>query len=259
MGQDLQTNEQRPHEALQKISSSELTTAIIHKQYKKASDLLPRTFKEVFEQPKVSELIVAIGLNNVLRQIEFELITLTTLVSVGGNLNDAMIQLIARELSEKHPTESIADFKLCFERGAAGRYGEMQRLDGPTIAKWMSFYLEEKYTTMEKFVQKEKTVDESGILAVVTDDEKINGYLNQIKENAKNAKIKSVAKLDQQEIRKFGQERPVQMTQQWTTSGEYEAHELHKQWALENHDVNTGHRKENWISEEQWLKEHGKI
>jgi len=236
--------------------------------YKKAHSLLPTTFKEVFEQPKVFEQILAIGQKSVQMQIEFELIQLSQLVSVGGNITDAQVPFIARNLIEMYPKESIADFRLCFERGAMGRYGSIQRLDGVTIGLWMSgdgegslCYLDEKYSNHEAILHKEKKTEKAVDLNdIVTDDEKVNGYLEQMKANAKEAKIQNVMSLTDKEIRKFGKEKPVVGTP-WKpmTMNEIEAHDLHNQWIRENHDLYTGHKKETWISEEEFLKQHGKI
>lgn len=80
-------------------------------------------------------------------------------MTTGGNLNDDTIDFISNQLIELYPTESIADIRLCFERGAMGRYGQIQRMDGLVIGEWMSQYLEEKYTELETLIQKRKTND----------------------------------------------------------------------------------------------------
>ncbi len=230
--------------------------------------MLPTTFKEVFEQPKVFEQVKAIGLPAVLNQIEYELTLLNDLMSVGGILTNPMIEFIARNLVEMYPKESIADFRLCFERGAMGRYGSIQRLDGVTIGIWMSgddkgslCYLDEKYSNHEAILQQEKKTEKAIDLSdIVTDDEKVNGYLEQMKANAKEAKIQNVMSLTDKEIRKFGKEKPVVGTP-WKpmTINEIEAHDLHNQWIRENHDLYTGHKLPTWISEEEFLKQLGKI
>lgn len=88
--------------------------------------------------------------------IEFELIKLSTRVSVGGNLTKAQVPFIAERLIQDYLGESLADFKLCFERGAMGYYGEMQRLDGVTIGGWFKKYLDEKYEVAERELVKAK-------------------------------------------------------------------------------------------------------
>lgn len=232
--------------------------AMMEGNFKQAHDLLPTTFREVFEQPKVFEQIIAIGEKSVLRQVEFELIQLSLLVSVGGNLTDAQVPFVARNLVAMYPKESIADFRMCFERGAMGRYGPMQRLDGATIGEWMGKYLDEKYSAYEAVI--DKTKKEPTAFEAVTDDARVDAYLEQMKENAKNAKIQNVMTMNDQEIRKFGKEKPVEGTP-WKpmTEGELRKHELHSQWIRENHDLYTGHRLPTWIDEETFLKQQGVI
>lgn len=124
-----------------------------------ASKLLPRTFREVYAQPKIREQITAIGEAPVKAMIEFQLARLASLMVTGGNLNDDMTDFISSQLIELHPTESIADLKLCFERGAMGRYGSIQRMDGITIGEWVEKYLDEKYAELETLIEKRKTND----------------------------------------------------------------------------------------------------
>lgn len=138
------------------ISESAFSIAILSNDFKTASELLPKKIDQVFDQPKVNELTKAIGLENVQLMIQFELINLAALMSVGGNLNKAQVPFIADQLIDLYPNESIADFKLCFQRGAIGLYGDIQRLDGITIGGWMKRYLDEKYEVLENQLMKEK-------------------------------------------------------------------------------------------------------
>lgn len=118
--------------------------------------MLPSKIEQVFEEPKVREMVKAVGEQNVKLMIQFELIKLAELMSVGGNLNNAQVQFISDQLIELYPTESIADFKICFRRGAMGAYGQIQRMDGVTIGEWMKKYLVEKYEVLEDSMMKER-------------------------------------------------------------------------------------------------------
>src|SRR5690606_14093924 len=109
------------------------------------SRLMPATIQAALEFPLVRDVESQVGREQLRRYIEFELIKLSQLVSVGGNLNDAQVQFISEQLINRYPNESIADFKLCFERGITFRYGRIYRLDPTVIFEWMGCYLEEKY------------------------------------------------------------------------------------------------------------------
>jgi hypothetical protein len=134
-------------EALQEAGKSPVALA-------KLSDSLPSTIEKALNFPTVREMIAAAGEDQIKAYIEFELIKLANLLSIGGNLNDSQVVFIAQELIKLFPNESIADFKLCFQRGAIGQYGEIFRMDGIVIRSWMEKYLEEKYQVLEnKLVQ----------------------------------------------------------------------------------------------------------
>lgn len=117
---------------------------------------MPTKIENVFDEPKVCDMVAAIGERQVNLQIQFELTLLAGLMSVGGNLNPAQVPFISNQLISMYPNETIADFKICFQRGAIGMYGNIQRLDGITIGGWMKSYLDEKYEVLENMLMKEK-------------------------------------------------------------------------------------------------------
>jgi len=118
--------------------------------------MMPTTIKGAMSMPVVCDLIKSVGKPAVSRLIEFELAKLSAAVSVGCNLDNYKVQLIATQLIEFFPNESIADFKVCFFRASAGQYGDIFRLDGIVVRKFMEAYLDEKYQTVEEQLMKEK-------------------------------------------------------------------------------------------------------
>lgn len=190
---------------MQKISQSELSKEIKAGNYKAASALLPKKIEQVFEQPKVREMIQAIGELNVKTQIEFELINLASLMSVGGNLNKAQITFICEQLIDMYPNESIADFKICFQRGSIGAYGDIQRMDGITVGQWMKAYLEEKYELMESNLMTEK---ENIYKPVQYEPSNIDWHKKWLDE-IESLEGKAVLPMTDEEIKKEGQEDPA--------------------------------------------------
>lgn len=126
-------------------------------RFKETSESLPRTIAKATKEPPICDIEKVVGRGAIVRFIEFELIKMTSLISVGNNLNDSQVQFIATQLVELFPNESLADFKLCFERGCIGQYGEIFRMDGIVLRKWMEQYLEEKYTVIEEELKREKS------------------------------------------------------------------------------------------------------
>lgn len=117
---------------------------------------MPSTVKAALKEPPICDVIRIVGRGSIVRYIEFELIKMTALISVGNNMNNSQIQFVATQLVELFPNESLADFKLCFSRGCIGQYGEIFRMDGIVLRKWMEQYLDEKYQVVEQELVTEK-------------------------------------------------------------------------------------------------------
>lgn len=170
--------------------------------FKQASDLLPKTIAKAIGSPPLCDLIKVTGRGAVVRFIEFELIKMRSLITVSGNLNDGQIQFIATQLVEMFPGESLADFKICFERGCIGQYGEIFRMDGIVLRKWMEQYLDEKYQLVEQELYKQPD-------NIYETHETGPGY-EAFKKWAKElTETKTVRPLSSEDIRKEGKENPM--------------------------------------------------
>lgn len=219
-----------------------------------ASLMLPTSPKEVFAQPKVFEMIKAIGHAPVLSQIEFELVRLSELMTVGGNLNLTLVTFIARQLVELYPNESIADFKLCFERGAIGHYGQIQRMDGITIRGWMELYLETKYEEHERHLINNKKIEKTEI-EILGDDEKVNKYLDEMLENFSEGKTKQVPKLTEEEIKREGKEKPIKPIYTPTDASYLRMIELKAEYGRTHCDLHTGKKIPSSPDFDTWIEQ----
>jgi hypothetical protein len=117
---------------------------------------LPTKPLDTFDLPKVREVVSAVGKSAVSAFVEIELVKLADRLSVSGNMSDGQIVFLSSTLIETFPNETLADFKICFERGAVGRYGNIFRMDGIVLMEWMKKYLDEKYQELEDQLMKEK-------------------------------------------------------------------------------------------------------
>lgn len=197
---------------LQRISQSDTVQALSDGRNDVVSKLLPTTIERAISEPKLFEMALATNEASVIRQIEYELILLASLMSVGGNLNKAQIPFIARQLVEMYPKESLADIKICFQRGAMGSYGEIQRMDGITIGLWMTEYLKEKYEVLEDAMMREKDEIYSRVQhskpLLEADPIDVDKLLNEYKDQILGAPTRKIPPLSEQEIKEEGQIRP---------------------------------------------------
>ena len=111
---------------------------------------LPSTIKAALDVPPISILAKSVDVRHIIGFVEYQLILMAKLVSVSGNLNSVQVRFIAKQLVEMYPNETLADFKLCFERGCMGVYGDVFRMDGIVLGGWMTKYLDEKYQLVEQ-------------------------------------------------------------------------------------------------------------
>lgn len=195
------------------------------------------------------------GIEPVKRQIEYELVCLADLMSVGGNLNNAQVKFIAEQFVELFPAESIADFKICFQRGAMGRYGQIQRMDGITLKEWMDKYLEEKYQVVEDILMKEKdeiykrpSLSEAEFAHVQTID--VDKMLNEYKDSFKNFEARAIMPISDEDIEKYGQERPAREVYRYDeTEAGIKLKEVHER-LFANQEKSVRERHPEWTEEQ---------
>lgn len=180
--------------------------------FKAVGDLLPSTIAGAISQPPICDVMRITGRGQVVRFVEFELVKVVALISVGNTLTDAQVQFIATQLVEFFPNESLADFKVCFQRGCMGQYNRTKkedifRLDGVVIRQWMEQYLDEKYQAVEEKLSKEKSGEYHQPIAPSEEDGP--GY-REFKEWAKSLQQGTkVPGMTDADYRKYGQEEPV--------------------------------------------------
>lgn len=122
-----------------------------------ASKSLPTTIPGALQSPRICDLVLVVGIESVCLLVEFELIKMTKMVNTGGNLVGDQPRIIAEELVSLYGRENIADFRACFHRAIMLRkYGEVVRVDAPTISGWIARYLEEKYEELEADLYRQK-------------------------------------------------------------------------------------------------------
>lgn len=173
--------------------------------FKAVSNLLPTKISQATKEPPMSDLIKIVGHGKIVLFVKSELIKMSERINVSGNLSVEQLEFIATQLVELFPNESLADFKLCFERGCIGQYGEIFRMDGIVLRKWMERYLDEKYALIEDELAKEKSGEYHERKASNEDGpgrKEFDEWANKMREGFKPPSMTDA------DYRKYGQEKP---------------------------------------------------
>lgn len=193
-------------------------------KFKEVADSLPTTIEKAIGQPVVKDIVKAIGKGKVVLFIKAELMRLSKRISVSGNINPEQLEFISTQLVEFFPNESLADFKLCFERGCMGQYGDIYRMDGIVLRKWMEQYLDEKYQVVETNLMNEKDnpyqtaePEPKPENYKVASDESAKEWLRQWREKVEKAEGNKIPAMSREDILKWGQSEPPK--RQSVTSG----------------------------------------
>lgn len=117
---------------------------------------MPSKISEAIKQPPICDIVKVVGKGKIVLYVKLELVKVAERINVNNNITPAQMEFISTQMVEFFPNESLADFKICFERGCMGQYGTIYWMDGIVIRQWMEKYLEEKYQVVEEDLKKEK-------------------------------------------------------------------------------------------------------
>ena len=118
---------------------------------------------------KLRKLEKEVGEVNTITAICYLLKRFNANFNVGKSLTDQQAALLASDIVEKYPYETIEDIVLMLKQVRQGIIGDGKdyKLDGQNIlAKWMPEYLDKKYTEVERQNQKSNEVVSDGNNAV---------------------------------------------------------------------------------------------
>lgn len=221
---------------------------IIKRDFKEIS--IPATVKDAVEIGVPMVMVSKVtGKQAIIQALEFEIIEVSALVTIDARLNvqKAHIPIIAETIFEQFKTESIEDFKLAFRKGVTGFYGEIYRLDGAVIVRWIQCYLEEKYSYVETLHEKDKGKDPLSEVNYKAFHDRLE-VERQKMEKEKQANVEKKHRQAQNVMDGKTPSGYVPLTPEQIAE-----RKIHKLWIHENFDK-FGKKKSTWMEEQEWIE-----
>lgn len=111
------------------------------------------TISKAIEGTKIQKLEKAIGEINLTKVVTYLLMRFSESFNVGKNITTSQAPMIAIDIIEKYPYETIEDLLLLLKQVRQGIIGDGKdyKLDGQNILnKWFPEYLDRKYAEVER-------------------------------------------------------------------------------------------------------------
>ena len=136
---------------LQKVEESPTVAALTGNDFPALIGSVGYNVGALLDRPNISMLKKVVDTQLLEMFVAVVLTDLIDSVNIDQRLNiqGHQVPIIAAQLVDQYPAESLEDFVLCFKRGATGFYGTIYNLDASVLNNWMRTYLEEKYCLIE--------------------------------------------------------------------------------------------------------------
>lgn len=120
--------------------------------------------QKAIDGTKIKSLEKTLGEINMIKVVTYLLMRFSESFNVGKNITNSQAPLIAVDIIEKYPYETIEDVVLLLKQVRQGIIGDGKdyKLDGQNILnKWFPEYLENKYTEFERIKKQDNIISES--------------------------------------------------------------------------------------------------
>lgn len=120
--------------------------------------------QKAIDGTKINKLEKTLGEINMVKVVTYLLMRFSESFNVGKNITNTQAPLIAIDIIEKYPYETIEDLVLLLKQVRQGIIGDGKdyKLDGQNILnKWFPEYLEKKYIEFERIKKQENFISES--------------------------------------------------------------------------------------------------
>lgn len=119
------------------------------------------TLEKAIDGTKIKSLEKSLGEINMVKVVTYLLMRFSESFNVGKNITNTQAPLIAIDIIEKYPYETIEDVVLLLKQVRQGIIGDGKdyKLDGQNILnKWFPEYLEKKYIEFERMKKQENAI-----------------------------------------------------------------------------------------------------
>lgn len=117
--------------------------------------------QKAIDGTKIKNLEKSLGEINMVKVVTYLLLRFSESFNVGKNISNTQAPMIAIDIIEKYPYETIEDIVLLLKQVRQGSIGDGKdyKLDGQNILnKWIPEYLDKKYTEFERMKKQEHVV-----------------------------------------------------------------------------------------------------
>jgi hypothetical protein len=167
---------------------------------------------------KLKKLAKVLGDENAVVLISYVINRFNSNFNVGKSLSDIQSAILAYDIIEKYPYETIEDIVLMLKMVRQGSIGDGKdyKLDGQNVmTKWFPQYMDLKYQEFERLKQKEKE------LFAQTDENAVSKYYEKMRKAKAEKKIRDEAekKIDKM-VENINRKQLEEIIEDWNTKVE---------------------------------------
>lgn len=208
---------------------------------------IPNSVERIMPAPRIAALVKAVGVEKIRKFLSALLVKLIARVNVAHSMETQQKNFTIDTILERYPNDSLADFILCFKRGAQGYYGSSyHQLDTSVIMGWLGAHFIEKAYYLERDNTNSKKAEKDAKVDYDAFRERLE------RERQKESQAQAAAiEARRKEAKEF-----MEGTVWSPTMEQIQAKENHRLYLLAKwkHDMDPRNKGKDFIEEDVWIE-----